>query len=106
MTTSEGPFFWLDERAEQRTAAGLRRTVRPRRADSVLLDLAGNDYLGLSRHPEVIAAGIAALQTWGAGSTGSRLVTGSTVLHAELEAALAVAIVCSWPMPPATMPAA
>ena len=34
------------------------------------------------------AAGEAA-RTWGGGSTGSRLVTGSTVLHAELETALA-----------------
>jgi 8-amino-7-oxononanoate synthase len=83
------PFDWLQERAEQRTAAGLRRRLRPHPADSTLLDLAGNDYLGLSRHPEVIAAGIAALQTWGAGSTGSRLVSGSTELHSELEVALA-----------------
>ncbi|MCW2546346.1 MAG: 8-amino-7-oxononanoate synthase, partial [Mycobacterium sp.] len=85
---SSDPFHWLQERAEQRVAAGLRRRLRPRPADSPLLDLAGNDYLGLSRHPDVIAAGIAALQTWGAGSTGSRLVTGSTELHAELERAL------------------
>jgi 8-amino-7-oxononanoate synthase len=83
------PFDWLQERAAQRTSAGLRRRLRPRPANSPLLDLAGNDYLGLSRHPEVIAAGIAALQTWGAGSTGSRLVTGSTELHQELEASLA-----------------
>jgi 8-amino-7-oxononanoate synthase len=82
------PFQWLQERAEQRIAAGLRRRLRPRPADSPLLDLAGNDYLGLSRHPDVIAAGIAALQTWGAGSTGSRLVSGSTELHGELERAL------------------
>jgi 8-amino-7-oxononanoate synthase len=83
------PFSWLTARAEQREAAGLRRRLRPRPAQSELLDLAGNDYLGLSRHPDAIAAGIAALQTWGAGSTGSRLVTGSTELHAELESALA-----------------
>ncbi len=83
-----GAFDWLDERAAQRVAAGLRRTVRPRSAESPLLDLAGNDYLGLARHPEVIAAAVEALQTWGAGSTGSRLVTGSTTLHAELESAL------------------
>ena len=37
----------------------------------------------------MIEAGVEALRTWGAGSTGSRLVTGSTQLHAELEAALA-----------------
>ncbi|MFL6137020.1 MAG: 8-amino-7-oxononanoate synthase [Frankiaceae bacterium] len=83
------PLGWLRERAAARVAAGLRRRLRPRRADDDLLDLAGNDYLGLSRHPRVIAAAIEALRTWGAGATGSRLVTGSTALHAELEAALA-----------------
>ncbi len=89
MSERAGPFDWLDERAAQRSAAGLRRKVHPRGADRDLLDLAGNDYLALSRHPEVIAAGADALQAWGAGSTGSRLVTGSTLLHAELERALA-----------------
>jgi 8-amino-7-oxononanoate synthase len=75
--------------AEERIEAGLRRHLRPRDASTPLLDLAGNDYLGLSRHPAVVAAGIEALRTWGAGSTGSRLVTGTTTLHSDLEAALA-----------------
>jgi 8-amino-7-oxononanoate synthase len=83
------PFDWLAARAAQRSAAGLRRILRPRAPGSDLVDLAGNDYLALARHPAVIAAGVAALRTWGAGSTGSRLVTGSTQLHAELETALA-----------------
>ncbi|WP_245795846.1 8-amino-7-oxononanoate synthase [Actinacidiphila alni] len=72
-----------------RRAAGLRRELRPRPADWELLDLAGNDYLGLTRHPEVTRAGADACLRWGAGATGSRLVTGSTALHAELEAELA-----------------
>jgi len=54
-----------------------------------VLDLAGNDYLGLSRHPAVLAAAAAALDGYGLGATGSRLVRGSTEVHAELEAALA-----------------
>ena len=37
----------------------------------------------------VVEGAIAATRTWGAGSTGSRLVTGTTALHAELEAELA-----------------
>jgi 8-amino-7-oxononanoate synthase len=89
VTHAADPFGWLAARAAERTAAGLRRGVSPRPADASWLDLAGNDYLALSRHPEVIAGGIAALKTWGAGSTGSRLVTGSTQLHADLERALA-----------------
>jgi 8-amino-7-oxononanoate synthase len=86
---SRHPFDWIDARAEQRARAGLVRTLRPRPAESPLLDLASNDYLGLARHPEVTRAGADACLRWGAGSTGSRLVTGSTELHAELEAELA-----------------
>lgn len=84
-----GPFAWLAGQDAARRAAGLRRTLRPRPADSPLVDLAGNDYLGLSRHPEVTRGGADACLRWGAGATGSRLVTGSTELHAELEAELA-----------------
>jgi len=85
----DDPFAWIDAGREQRARAGLRRVLRPRPADSPLLDLASNDYLGLARHPEVTAAAAAAAHRWGAGSTGSRLVTGSTELHTTLEAELA-----------------
>lgn len=90
-STRTGPLDWLEAHAQARRAAGLRRAVRPRPPvdDEVLVDLAGNDYLGLSRHPAVIEGAVAAARVWGAGSTGSRLVTGSTRLHAELEDALA-----------------
>ncbi|MFJ3705517.1 MULTISPECIES: 8-amino-7-oxononanoate synthase [Streptomyces] len=86
---SYAPFDWIDDEARRRAAAGLVRTLRPRAAETELLDLASNDYLGLSRNPEVTAAAAAAARTWGAGATGSRLVTGSTALHAALEHELA-----------------
>ncbi|AXE84304.1 8-amino-7-oxononanoate synthase [Streptomyces sp. Go-475] len=82
-------FGWIDEQARLRRRAGLVRTLRPRPAASPLLDLASNDYLGLARHPEVTEGASRAATTWGGGSTGSRLVTGSTELHAELERELA-----------------
>ncbi|MFD8460879.1 8-amino-7-oxononanoate synthase [Streptomyces antimycoticus] len=82
-------FAWIDAQRERRDRAGLVRRLSPRPADSPLLDLASNDYLGLARHPEVTAAAAAAAQRWGAGSTGSRLVTGSTELHTTLERELA-----------------
>ncbi|WP_406433138.1 8-amino-7-oxononanoate synthase [Streptomyces sp. NBC_00631] len=82
-------FGWIDEQAEQRRRAGLVRTLRPRPADSPLLDLASNDYLGLAHHPEVAGGAAEAARTWGGGSTGSRLVTGTTELHTELERELA-----------------
>ncbi|MFE7853027.1 8-amino-7-oxononanoate synthase [Streptomyces sp. NPDC057403] len=82
-------FGWIDEQAELRRRAGLVRILRPRPAHSPLLDLASNDYLGLTHHPEVAAGAAEAARTWGGGSTGSRLVTGTTELHAELERELA-----------------
>ncbi|KQY10240.1 8-amino-7-oxononanoate synthase [Mycobacterium sp. Root135] len=83
------PLAWLDDVEQQRRAAGLRRSLRVRQAEDAGLDLASNDYLGLSHHPRVVAGGVRALQTWGAGSTGSRLVTGNTALHEQFETALA-----------------
>lgn len=83
------PLAWLDDVEQQRRAAGLRRSLRARQVEDAGLDLASNDYLGLSHHPRVVAGGVSALQTWGAGSTGSRLVTGNTALHEQFETALA-----------------
>ncbi|MCA2363407.1 8-amino-7-oxononanoate synthase [Mycobacterium avium] len=83
------PLAWLDAVEQQRRAAGLRRSLRPRPPVATELDLASNDYLGLSQHPDVIDGGVAALRLWGAGATGSRLVTGDTELHQQFESELA-----------------
>ncbi|WP_433049284.1 8-amino-7-oxononanoate synthase [Dactylosporangium sp. CS-033363] len=84
---------WLDAleaEAAAREAAGLRRELRPRAATGEpVADLAGNDYLGLSRHPAVLAAAAEALLSFGLGATGSRLVRGSTDAHHALEDGLA-----------------
>ncbi|MFC4786795.1 8-amino-7-oxononanoate synthase [Nocardioides sp. MAHUQ-72] len=80
---------WLAGQAEQRDRDGLRRTLTPRAAGDRVVDLAGNDYLGLSRHAAVVAATAAAARTWGAGARASRLVTGTLQVHADLESALA-----------------
>ena len=61
----------------------------PRSRSAPLLDLASNDYLGLSRHPEVVSAAQAAAASQGLGAGASRLVSGSRPVHGELEAALA-----------------
>ncbi|MFM9034425.1 MAG: 8-amino-7-oxononanoate synthase [Mycobacterium sp.] len=87
--TVVSPLAWLDDVEQGRRQAGLRRTLRSRPAVGYEVDLASNDYLGLSQHPDVIDAGVRALRTWGAGSTGSRLVTGNTEIHEEFECALA-----------------
>ena len=83
------PLAWLGAAERQRREAGLRRSLRPRPAVATELDLASNDYLGLSQHPDVIEGGVAALRMWGAGATGSRLVTGDTELHQQFESELA-----------------
>jgi 8-amino-7-oxononanoate synthase len=85
---------WLTGKAAALESSGLTRHLRARppgaqSPDVPLIDLAGNDYLGLSTHPAVIEAAVDAVRTWGTGSTGSRLVTGTTELHARLEAGLA-----------------
>lgn len=84
------PFDWLAAAARERFRAGLHREPPVRASGGrAPLDLAGNDYLGLSVHPGVVAAAAQAAAEWGTGATGSRLVTGTTALHVALERALA-----------------
>ena len=51
--------------------------------------LASNSYLGLSVDPRVIQAAEEAVRKYGTGSGGSRLVSGSSDLHRELEEKIA-----------------
>jgi 8-amino-7-oxononanoate synthase len=58
--------------------------------DRDTLMFASNNYLGLAGDPRLIEAAIVATQTYGAGTTGSRLVSGHLDLHQELETAIAL----------------
>jgi 8-amino-7-oxononanoate synthase len=79
----------LRQSLAQREGSSLRRKLTARASDDKRVNLADNDYLGLSRDPTVIAAGVAALQEWGASAAASPLVTGYTEIHQKLEQTLA-----------------
>jgi glycine C-acetyltransferase len=51
--------------------------------------LSSNNYLGLSNQPEVVAAGKAGLERWGAGTASVRFICGTYTVHRTLEAACA-----------------
>jgi 8-amino-7-oxononanoate synthase len=68
--------------------AGLAGPVMELRGRPVV-NFASNDYLGLAGDPRLAAAAIAAIETYGTGSTGSRLLSGQRELHSQLEAAIA-----------------
>ena len=54
-----------------------------------LLNFSSNNYLGLARHPQVIEAVQQVLGHWGVGAGSSRLISGTSVIHRDLEQALA-----------------
>ena len=51
--------------------------------------LGSNNYLGLTTQPEIVEAGISALEQYGTGCSGSRFLNGTLTMHLELEAELA-----------------
>lgn len=56
--------------------------------------LSSNNYLGLSAHPDVMAAGREALDRFGAGTASVRFICGTYTIHRDLEAALADLVGC------------
>jgi 8-amino-7-oxononanoate synthase len=100
--TTGGAQASLDDVAAAKLAALERRRLRRRlattertsatgatQAGRELISFSCNDYLGLSRHADVIAASVEATRRYGVGSGSSRLVNGNHPLYAELERKLA-----------------
>ena len=54
-----------------------------------IIMIGSNNYLGLTSHPEVIAAGKTAIEKYGSGCSGSRFLNGTLEAHVQLESELA-----------------
>ena len=69
MSSAQGPIVSVDERR--------------------LISLSSNDYLGLTHHPRLREAALAAVREFGVGSGAVRTIAGTMAMHQELEAELA-----------------
>ena len=88
---------WISAILEEAQSQGLTRQARvyPECGGKItvdgreILNFSSNDYLNLVRHPHVMDRSRQALEKYGTGTGGSRLVTGTLPIHEELEARLA-----------------
>ena len=70
-------------------------TLESKQAPEVVMEskdiimIGSNNYLGLTSHPEVIEAGIKAIEKYGSGCSGSRFLNGTLDIHVALEKELA-----------------
>lgn len=89
---------WVKAELRQTRDLGQWRVLRPllgrgprfeTAAGEVVVSFASNDYLGLSGHPDVVAASAAAAAEWGVGTGSSRLIVGDRQVHHRLEEELA-----------------
>lgn len=83
----------LQHDLDHRAAQHLRRRLQPLDTTGRLIhldgqplvNLASNDYLGISRHPQLQQAAINAIQAHGTGAGASRLVSGHLTIHERVE---------------------
>jgi glycine C-acetyltransferase len=59
--------------------------IRVEGRDRPVLNFCANNYLGLSGHPELLAAAHSTLHEWGYGMSSVRFICGTQALHLELE---------------------
>jgi 8-amino-7-oxononanoate synthase len=96
---SSSRFVGFYKALEERTATNRYRRLRNFEIDQDpayvivdgvrLLNACSNDYLTLSKHPDVIEGAVETCRKVGAGSTASRLVSGTRPLHTRFETDLA-----------------
>src|ERR1700689_700313 len=92
------PLAYLGDQIAEWKAAGTYQRLRilegPSAAESRfdgkdVINLASNNYLGLTTHPKLMEAAIAATRKYGAGSGAVRTISGTMSLHVELERRIA-----------------
>jgi glycine C-acetyltransferase len=94
----ENSLAYLGEQIEEWKRAGTYQKLRilegPSAAESrydgkEVINLASNNYLGLTTHPKLIEAAVEATRKYGAGSGAVRTISGTMDLHMELERRIA-----------------
>src|ERR1022692_3097991 len=92
------PLAYLGEQLEAWKRAGTYQRLRVLESESAaesnfdgkeVINLASNNYLGLTTHPKLIEAAIAATRKYGAGAGAVRTISGTMELHMELERRIA-----------------
>jgi glycine C-acetyltransferase len=95
---TQSPLAYLGAQIEEWKSAGTYQKLRilegPSAAESRydghdVINLASNNYLGLTTHPKLIEAAIEATRKYGAGSGAVRTISGTMDLHMELERRIA-----------------
>jgi glycine C-acetyltransferase len=98
-TTSANPLQFVDETLSELRAQGLYRTLRCLSGEQMararfdgreVINLSSNNYLGLTTHPRLREAALAAVRSLGVGSGSVRTIAGTMDLHMELERRIAV----------------
>src|SRR5881227_2258424 len=92
------PLSYLHDQLEQWRAEGTYQRLRILESESAaesrfdgkeVINLASNNYLGLTTHPKLREAAIAAVKKFGVGSGAVRTISGTMSLHMQLEERIA-----------------
>jgi glycine C-acetyltransferase len=92
------PLCYLHEQIEQWKSEGVYQRLRILESESAhqsrfdgkqVINLASNNYLGLTTHPKLCEAAIEAVKKYGAGSGAVRTISGTMTLHMQLEERIA-----------------
>jgi glycine C-acetyltransferase len=92
------PLSYLHDQIEQWKSEGVYQRLRILESESAhesrfdgkeVINLASNNYLGLTTHPKLCEAAIEAVRKYGAGSGAVRTISGTMTLHMQLEERIA-----------------